>query len=138
EESLLAVRNAYGGLAGKVADRGRDFGFCRERLRYLMENLDFHRDDDDDEATPSTHAGELTPSHSPMSNPADLLFDVIRQSATARVVLPDGADDLEIAAPPLLARPSEEHWKLLDKELSARVLAPRGGLHSACINSGDL
>jgi ABC-type uncharacterized transport system permease subunit len=55
-----------------------------------------------------------------------------------RVVLPDGAEDLEIAAHRFLQGLSEEHWKLLDKELSARVLAPRGGLHSACINSGDL
>jgi hypothetical protein len=138
EELLVAVKNTYAGLAGKVADRGRDFGFCRQRLRYLMENLDFHRADDDDDDTASTHAGELTPSHSPMSNPADLLFDVIRQSATARVVLPDGADDLEIAAHRFLGGLTEEHWQLLDKELSARVLAPRGGLHSACINSGDL
>jgi serine/threonine protein kinase len=139
EEILVAVKNTYGGLAGKVADRGRDFGFCRQRLRYLMENLDFqHQDDDDDDGGPSTHAGELTPSHSPMSDPTDALFDVIRQSATARVVLPDGVDDLEVAAQRFLVALSDEHWKLLDKELSERVLAPRGGLHSACINSGDL
>jgi hypothetical protein len=136
EEILVAVKNAYLGLAGKVADRGRDLGFCRQRLRYLMENLDFHRSGDDDED--ETHAPELTPSHSPVSSPADGLFDIIRQSATARVVLPEGADDLEIAAHRFLQGLSEEHWKLLDKELSERVLAPRGGLHSACINSGDL
>jgi hypothetical protein len=139
EEILIAVRNAYNGLAAKIADRGRDFGFCRQRLRYLMENLDYHKgDDDDDDEMSSTHAGELTPSRSPISNAADVMFDVIRQSTTARVILPDGADDLEIAAHRFLAHLKEEQWKQLDKELSERVLSPRGGLHSACINSGDL
>lgn len=137
EEILVATKNAYSGLAGKLADRGRDLTFCRQRLHYLMENLDFHRGDEDDEESLSTHAGELTPSHSPVTA-ADGLFDIIRQSATSRVVLPDGEDDLERAALRFLQTLKVEHWQLLDRELSERVLSPRGGLHSACINSGDL
>src|SRR5262249_46151713 len=31
-----------------------------------------------------------------------------------------------------------DHWEQLDKELHERVLLPRGGLHSACVTSGDL
>lgn len=138
EEILNAVKNAFAGLAGKLADRGRDLGFCRQRLRYLMENLDSHRDGDDEEEMSTTHAGELTPSHSPVTSATDGLFDIIRQSATARVVLPDGEDDLERAALRFLQSLTVEHWQLLDKELSERVLVPRGGLHAACINSGDL
>ncbi len=138
EEILVSVKNAFGGLSGKLADRGRDLGFCRQRLRYLMENLDFHREEDEDDEMSSTHAAEMTPSQSTISSAADGLFDIIRQSATARVVLPEGENDLERAALRFLRSLSVEHWKLLDKELSERVLMPRGGLHSACINSGDL
>jgi hypothetical protein len=137
EELQLSVKNAFCGLAGKLADRGRDLGFCRQRLRYLMENLDQHREDDDDEMQ-TTHSGEMTPSHSSSGSATDNLFDIIRQSATARVVLPDGENDLERAALRFLQKLTPEHWHLLDKELSERVLTPRGGLHSACINSGDL
>ncbi|MEI7683434.1 MAG: tubulin-like doman-containing protein [Planctomycetota bacterium] len=137
QEISISVKNAFTGLSGKLGDRGRDLGFCRQRLRYLMENLDYQRENDDEDEMSTTHAGELTPSHSASTSP-DGLLDIIRQSATARVVLPDGEDDLERAALRFLQSLSVEHWQLLDKELSERVLVPRGGLHSACINSGDL
>jgi hypothetical protein len=137
EEILTAVRGAYSGLVGKLADRVRDLGFCRQRLRYLMENLDQSRDGDDEEDVVSTRSVEMTPMNSPMPA-ADAFFDIIRQSATARVVLPDGENDLERSAIRFLQSLTADHWRLLDKELTDRVLAPRGGLHSACINAGDL
>ena len=52
----------------------------------------------------------------------DAFWEVIRQSATARVVLPDGERDLERAALRFLQTLKAEQWLLLDKELNERVL----------------
>src|SRR5262249_37244981 len=69
---------------------------------------------------------------------AESFWEAIRQSATARVVLPDSEQDLERAALRFLQRLTAEQWVELDKELHERVLEPRGGLHGACTNGGDL
>jgi len=65
-------------------------------------------------------------------------LEAIRQFATARVMLPDGELDLERAALRFLQGLHAEQWTLLDKELHERVLVPRGGLHGACMTSGDM
>jgi hypothetical protein len=54
------------------------------------------------------------------------------------VVLPEGAEDLEQAALRFLQQMHADHWQMLDKELHDLVLAPRGGLHGACVAGGDL
>src|SRR5262249_53969562 len=76
-------------------------------------------------------------SHSPAPSP-EAYWEAIRQSATARVVLPESEEDLERAACRLLQRLTTEQWGELDEELHERVLRPRGGLHGALIHSGDL
>jgi hypothetical protein len=137
EELLGAARHCYANLAGRLAERLRDLGFCRQRLRHLQQNLE-HGPGDPDEDTTSTRPGaEYTVTHSPL--PAiDSFWAVIRQSSTARVVLPEGAEDLEQAALRFLQGLNADAWLLLDKELHEHVLTPRGGLYSACIASGDL
>ena len=137
EELLTAVKNTYSGLGGKFADRSRDLGFCRQRLRRMMEDLDSGREPEDSEDMVSTHAGEMTAMHSAVAG-TDAFFEIARQSSTVRVVLPEGDDELEPAAIRFLQKLTREEWKVLDKELTERVLTPRGGLHSACVNSGDL
>ncbi len=137
EEVLAAVKNSYAALAGKLADHGRDLGFCRQRLRHLMENLDTNPADEMEDLTGTRPGSDQTMTRSPIPTP-DAFWDVIRQSATARVVLPDGEDDLERAALRFLQTLQAEQWLLLDKELNERVLSARGGLRAACINSGDL
>jgi hypothetical protein len=122
EEVLVAVKNCYAALAGKLADRQRDVGFCRQRLRHLMDNLDCNPADEVEDLAGTRPGSEHTLTRSPVATP-DAFWDVIRQSATARVVLPDGEADLERAALHFLQNLKAENWLLLDKELSERVLS---------------
>ncbi|HEX3314751.1 MAG TPA: tubulin-like doman-containing protein [Gemmataceae bacterium] len=138
EETLTAIKNAYAGLGGKFADRTRDLGFCRQRLRRMMEDLESGRDPEDSEDMVSTRSAELTPMNSITPIGPDAFFEIVRKSTTVRVVLPDGEDDLERSAIKFLQGLTRDHWKILDKELTDRILTPRGGLHNACVNSGDL
>lgn len=137
EEVLGAVKNTFAVLGAKLADRGRDLGFCRQRLRHLMENLDYNPADETEDLTGTRPGSDHTLTRSPIPTP-DAFWDVIRQTATARVVLPDGEEDLERAALRFLQTLTAEQWLTLDKELNDRVLSARGGLQAACINSGDL
>jgi hypothetical protein len=137
EEVLIAVKHCYGFLAAKLADRGRDLGFCRQRMKHLIDNLDFNPADVEEDLAGTRPGADYTMTKSPIPTP-DAFWEVIRQSATARVVLPDGEDDLERAALRFLQSLKPDQWVLLDKELNDRVLVPRGGLQAACIHSGDL
>lgn len=137
EDVLAAVKNCYASLAGKLADRGRDLGFCRQRLRHLMDSLDFNSADPEEDLIGTRPGSERTMTRSPVPTP-DAFWEVIRNSATARVVLPDGQEDLELAALKFLQSLKPDQWFELDKELSERVLSSRGGLQAACVNSGDL
>jgi eukaryotic-like serine/threonine-protein kinase len=137
EEVLISVKHCYGFLAAKLADRGRDLGFCRQRMKHLIDNLDFNPADDVEDLVGTRPGADYTMTKSPIPTP-DAFWEVIRQSATARVVLPDGEDDLERAALRFLQSLKPDQWVFLDKELNDRVLVPRGGLQAACINSGDL
>jgi hypothetical protein len=137
EEVAAAVRHFYTALAGRFGERLRDMNFCRQRLRHLQEYLESPVYTGDAEDVANTRAGELTVSKSPIPS-TETFYDAIRQSQTARVVLPDNEQDLERAALRFLQRLNPEQWIQLDKELHERVLLPRGGLHAACTTSGDL
>ena len=132
EELAHAAKQALLNMASKLSDQARDLGFCRQRLRHLMENLEFvHGGEDDD--TLMGDSGHQTPEASP-----DAFWEVIRQSATARVVLPEGETDLERCAQRMLGNIHPDQWRQIELDLSERVLNPRGGLHNACINTADL
>ena len=138
EELIGAAKQCYLQLAGKLADRQRDLGFCRQRLRHLEENLDHPVNNDEDDLN-GTHpiAGDHTQGgRSPLPS-ADAFWDTIRQSDTARVVLPNQQQDLEQAALKFLQELKPDQWLQLDKELHEKVMAPQGGLLGACMN-GDL
>ncbi|MBI3822669.1 MAG: protein kinase [Planctomycetes bacterium] len=136
EELAGGARQCMIQLAAKLADRLRDLGFCRQRLRHLQENLDHPAVEDEDLNGTRAGAGERTMGRSPLPT-AESFWDNIRQSDTARVVLPDGHDDLEQAALRFLQDLKPEQWLQLDRELHEKVLEPQGGLHGACMN-GDL
>ena len=136
EEVLAAVPLFFQVLSARLGDRLRELTFCRQRLHHLQANLDMQLEDVNDLA--STHLGVgVTPSHSPIPS-ADSFWESIRQSATIRVVLPEGETDLEYAAAQFSAILSPAHQMQLDQVLQDRVLAELGGLHAACAGSADL
>ncbi|MGH7225070.1 MAG: hypothetical protein ACRELF_17755, partial [Gemmataceae bacterium] len=65
-------------------------------------------------------------------------WDSIRESTTARVVLPDGVKDLEEAARRFLDTLTAEQWTQLDQVLQDQVLAVRDGLQKALLSTTDL
>lgn len=136
EELVNAAKQTFNQLSGKLANRLRDMGFCRQRLRHLQENLDQPVRDDDDLDGTLPLAGERTMGRSPLPTTVSY-WENIRQSATARVVLPGGQDDLEQAAVRFLQELKPEQWLQLDRDLHEKVLEPQGGLNGACMN-GDL
>lgn len=138
EELIGAVRQFYTHLVGKLADRVRDLGFVRQRLRHLRENLDRVTGSEDEDLNGTRpNASDKTHGNTAMPGAAESFWDTIRQTDTARIVLPDGHDDLEQAAIHFLQALKAEHWLQLDRELQEKVLEPQGGLHGACMN-GDL
>jgi hypothetical protein len=133
EDVGAAVQQALVALRGKLDERLRDLTFCRQRLRHLQATLDAPDADDEDEAPASL---EVSPNSPPPS--AESFWETIRQSATARVVLPAGETDLERAAARFLAGLDASQWGNLDQALQEEVLGPLGGLHRACTSSSDL
>ena len=56
EELIAAVATPNLLLTGRLTERGRDLGFCRQRLRHLYESLESPRNGQDEELTSSTLA----------------------------------------------------------------------------------
>ncbi len=137
EELMRAVEHFYGSMIGILADQRRDLGFCRRRLRHVQENLDQVRQGDDEDITATRQAAEMTVTNSGALSPDDY-WEALRASSCERVLLPDGEQDLERAAIRLLQRLDARAWIELDKDLYDRVVAPQGGLYTACIKGGDL
>jgi hypothetical protein len=134
EETIHACRHFFAAMGGRMQDRLRDFQFCRQRLRNLQTSLESPTPDDED----GTHgAGDTPVSQSPVPS-TEAYYEGLRQSATARVVLPEGEEDLERGAIRLLQALKPDEWTMLDQELHEHVFKPRGGLHNALTTSGDL
>jgi serine/threonine protein kinase len=154
EDTLAAVQQFYGFLQGRLADRLRDLTFCRQRLRHMQEALAgyepeaFATDNEPEAFTAGGPSRTLpAPSHAPFAacidSPTPLpstqsFWELIRESATARVVLPDGAADLEQAARRFLATLTAEQWTQLDQAIQDHVLAARDGLQKALLSTTDL
>jgi eukaryotic-like serine/threonine-protein kinase len=136
EELAAACRACLLNLSGRLSERNRDLGFCRQRLRHLKELLEHGPGDPHEELTATRPGADFTLSRSPLPS-TEAYWELIRHSSTARVILPEGQDDLEKAALRFLQSLPPEDWPQLDKELYEQVLQPQGGLHGACI-SGDL
>ena len=68
----------------------------------------------------------------------EAFWESVRESATHRVVLPEGVEQLETAANRFLASLNPEHWLHLDQSLQDHVLADRKGLFPACMSTNDL
>jgi serine/threonine protein kinase len=136
EDVAAALGQFFTHLQGKLSDRQRDLVYCRQRLRHMQEALDSNNAALEEPAEMSLGVGD---SHSPtpfMSS--ESFWETIRDSATTRVVLPDGQTDLEQTAQRFLSTLTSEQWTQLDQALQDRVLASRGGLQKACLNTNDV
>jgi serine/threonine protein kinase len=135
EDVAAALGQFFGHLQGKLSDRQRDLVYCRQRLRHMQESLDSNNVALD-ESEPSLNAGD---SHSPTPFlSSESFWETIRDSATTRVVLPDGQADLEQTAQRFLSTLTSEQWTQLDQALQDRVLASRGGLQKATLSTNDV
>jgi hypothetical protein len=133
EDLGAAVQQFLATLDGRLHERLRDLSFCRQRLRHLQISLEASAaaEVDDGRSGP-----EISP-NSPLAS-TESFWDAIRQSATTRVVLPDGETELERAARRFLGSLGPSQWGLLDQALQDGALGPLGGLHRACTSSADL
>jgi hypothetical protein len=133
EEVVAAGVQFFNFLGSRLANRLRDLAFCRQRLRHGQESLESMQDDGSAALTPGEPARDPD---APAS--AEAYWEMMRQSKTARLVLPDGEEDLERAARRFVDGLSADQWTGLDQALQDRVLAALGGLHRACLAGGDV
>jgi hypothetical protein len=136
EEVMVSCGQFFAKLQGRLAEQIRDLTFCRQRLRHLRESLELPGEEAE-ESDPRFRRVESTISHSPVPS-TESFWQAIRQSATAHVVLPEGEPDLEQAAARFLNTLHPSQWTNLDQALQDHVLGPLGGLHQACMRTGDL
>jgi hypothetical protein len=146
EDTMSAVQLFYGLLQGRLSDRLRDLAFCRQRLRHMQEALAETAGDTgggvlhipiDESAGNGSLGGGLEYSPTPVLS-TESFWDSIRESATARVVLPDGVANLEAAARRFLDTLTAEHWTQLDQVFQDQVLSQRDGLQKALLSTTDL
>ncbi len=136
EDTVDAVHRVYSCLRGKLAEHQRDLSLCRQRLRHLQELLEGK--EHDDEETGSASRGDDGKADPALPHSADLFWEAMQQSETARVVLPEGEAGLEQAANRFLDSLSSEPWAQLDQVLQEEVLEPLGGMHTICVGNTDL
>jgi hypothetical protein len=148
EDFAAVVGQFFTGLRGRLSDRLRDLTICRQRLRHMQDALVNLENGDADDGVDDERAAGMGPAAYPVAShaeasPTPLLstesfWEAIRESATHRVVLPNGAAQLQQAADRFLATLTAEQWSQMDQALQDQVLAVRGGLFQACMNTNDL
>jgi serine/threonine protein kinase len=136
EEVLSAGVDFVGSLRGRLQDRLQQLSFCRQRLRHLHENLEAPPDTGKD-LDETTLGIDTTSMQSPLPSP-ESYWETIRESSTARVVLPNGTTELVECADQFLKTLNSEQWSQLDQLLQDRVLSELGGLYRICVTGSDL
>lgn len=126
----------YGTLRGRMHDRLRDISFCRQRLRNMQEALESPTGGDDAQV-PSRYDVEMTPGQTPLPS-AEAYWNHLRETETARVVLPQGETELDRASSQFLQSLTAEQWAHLEQSLQDQVLGPLGGVHHICETYSDL
>ncbi len=134
DDLASAVLQFFGSLRGRLNDRLRDMTFVRQRLRHLQEVLEGVQASEEPDAASGV---DLSPSPNSLVSP-ESYWESIRESTTARVVLPGRMEDLNQAAVAFLATLNADHWVQLDQTLQDQVLAQCGGLFKTCLGSIDL
>jgi hypothetical protein len=135
EEVVAVGMHFYATLAGRLHERLREVGFYRQRLRHVQDSLSAAPHD---EANANMEAETSDPRSHEVPLSAEAYWDSIRESATARPLLPNGETDLDRAAQRFTETLTEDQWAQLDQTLQDRVLGVRGGLRRLCTAGGDL
>ena len=144
DDLSAVVGQFFANLRCRLDDRLRDLTFCRQRLRHIQQTLAAAENgeepaENEAEALRSVLGGPSSADLSPTPVlSTEAFWETVRESATHRVVLPEGAEELETAANRFLGSLNPEHWADLDQMLQDQVLAPRKGLFQACMNTNDL
>jgi hypothetical protein len=124
-------------LRGRLDERLRELEFCRHRVRHFGQSLEAgNATEPCCEVDQSIAVEPATTPHPLSAN--DEYWALIRKSQTARVVLPDGAEELDEAARTLVQRLSAEQWSALDQQLQDEVMTPSGGLYKVCMSRQDM
>ena len=135
EEVVRSVQAFYAAVQGKLRERQRDLAFCRQRLNHLAETLVAPVEAGEDLEGTALDLESSPPAA--LASSSQLLGDAAR-SLASRIVLPEGADDLDLAASQFLEMVTPEQWLELDHELHEKVLTPLGGLYKSCMDNMDL
>ncbi len=136
DEVIRAGLHFFEALQGRFRERLRELTCCRQSLRWLQENLESPHDPIRD-LSDTAMASDSTSLHTPPPS-AITYWEAIRETQTARVVLPGGENNLEQAALDFVRTLKPEQWTQLDQALQDRVLAELGGLHQVCQGTRDL
>ncbi len=136
EEVISAGLNFLEALQSRLRERLQELSCCRQSLRYLQESLESPHDPVRD-LTETAMASDTTALHTPPPS-AVTYWEAIRETQTARVVLPGGEESLEQAALDFVRTLKAEQWTQLDQTLQERVLAELGGLREICQGTRDL
>ncbi len=127
EDLTAAAVRFYSRLGEKFATRLKDLFVYRARLNDLS-----HRIDD-------TPGGSLWCGDSTTTRETDQAgTNTVRMTNTVRVVLPFAGDQIDTAADELLTILTPEHHAQLQHVLHTAILAPQGGLVTACKTYADL
>jgi len=140
EDLATSVAAFYTSLRGRLGDHFRDLTLCRQRLRHVLDTLEQMGNDNWTPTAEEMNGGstvDLSPSPALLTS-TESFWETIRVSATARVVLPEGQEDLEKAAHRFLSTLTTDQWVQLDQAFQDQVLNPQGGLFKACLGSSDL
>ncbi len=131
-----AVMLFYGNLRSRLNDRLRDLTFVRQRLRGLQEILEAPEQGLPEPSEMTSGGVELSPGPNALVS-TESFWESIRESTTARVVLPGGLEDLDKAAAAFLKTMTPDQWQQLDQSIQDQVLTVQGGLFKACLGSTD-
>jgi len=136
EEVVVGGLHFLSALQSRLNDRLGELTFCRQCLRHLQEHLETQHLENFD-PTETVAALDTTTVNSPAPS-TQTYWQAIRETQTARVVLPNGEEDLERAAFNFLNGLNPEQWSQLDQSFQDRVLNDLGGLHRICQTTRDL
>ncbi|HKA05796.1 MAG TPA: tubulin-like doman-containing protein [Gemmataceae bacterium] len=111
EEAEAGVVRFFRKLRAGLTDKLRDLSICRQRLSHLRRTLE----------VPETAGASICGGPSPI----------------VELLLPDGGQEIEMAAKKFVETVKPNEIDKLDRALQALVLESRGGLYGACQKAGD-